>query len=51
MTRNEEELFALIRENDKPELAVLTAIEIFTAFLEQPGASQAPPVVCPLESA
>lgn len=51
MTRNEKELIALIRENDKPENAVLTAIEVFTAFLMQLEADQELPAVCPLESA
>ena len=29
-----EELAKIIRENDNPEQAVLTAIDIFTSFLE-----------------
>ena len=36
MTEKEIELFEMLRENDNPELAVLTAIKVFTAFLEQP---------------
>lgn len=36
MSKNEIELFRIVHENDNPEQAVLTAIEIFTAFLEQP---------------
>ena len=40
MSTQEVELFKIIDENDNPEKAVLTAIEIFTAFLEQLEASQ-----------
>lgn len=36
LRQKEEELMKIIRENDKPEQAVLTAIKIFTAFLERP---------------
>lgn len=36
MTANEIELFNIIFENDHPERAVMTAIEVFTAFLMQP---------------
>ena len=35
MSTHEAELFKIIHENDNPEKAVLTAIEVFTAFLEQ----------------
>lgn len=35
MTKNEIELFNIIRENDNLEQAVLTAINVFSAFLEQ----------------
>ena len=35
MSTHEAELFNIIYENDNPEQAVLTAIEVFTAFLEQ----------------
>ena len=35
MSTHEAELFKIIYENDNPERAVLTAIEVFTAFLEQ----------------
>ena len=51
MSTQELELFKIIYENDNPEKAVLTAIEVFTAFLGQLGANQAPLAVCPLESA
>ena len=40
MSTQEVELFKIIDENDNPEKAVLTAIEVFTAFLEQLEASQ-----------
>ena len=36
-TQHEVELFRIINENDNPEKAVLTAIEVFTAFLKQLG--------------
>ena len=39
MSTQEVELFKSIDENDNPEQAVLTAIEVFTAFLEQLEAS------------
>ena len=39
MSTQEKELFKIIYENENPELAVLTAIEVFTAFLEQLEAS------------
>ena len=51
MSTQEIELLKLIRENDNPEKAVLTAIEIFTAFLEQPEAIPVLPPVCPQVSA
>ena len=35
MNENEITLFNIINENDNPEQAVLTAIEVFTAFLKQ----------------
>ena len=50
LRKNEEELFEIIRENDKPEQAVLTAINVFAAFLEQLGADQGPQVACLQES-
>ena len=40
MSTHELELFKIINENDNPEQAVLTAIDVFTAFLEQLEASQ-----------
>lgn len=51
MSTHEIELFKIINENDNQEIAVLTAIKVFAAFLEQPEAALEPPVVCPLESA
>ena len=35
MTKNEKELIEIFRENDNSEQAVLTAIKVFSAFLEQ----------------
>lgn len=40
MNENEIRLFKMLYENDNPEQAVLTAIKVFAAFLEEP---QAPP--------
>lgn len=51
MSTQELELFRIINENDNPELAVLTAIKVFAAFLEQPEVTPGPLAVCPLESA
>ena len=39
LSKNEIELMKMIYENDNPEQAVLTAIRVFTAFLEQPEAA------------
>lgn len=50
MTDNEVELFRILRENDNPELAVLTAIKVFTAFLEQPEEDPELRPVCLQES-
>ena len=36
MSTHEIELFKIINESKNPEQAVMTAIEIFTAFLERP---------------
>lgn len=38
MSTQEIELFKIISESENPEQAVLTAIKIFAAFLEQPEA-------------
>lgn len=46
MSTHEIELFKIINENDNPEKAVLTAIEVFTAFLAQLEASPEPQSAC-----
>ena len=43
MSTHELELFNIIYENDNPEKAVLTAIEVFTAFLAQLEEAPEPP--------
>ncbi len=40
MTANEIELINLIRENDNPEQALSTAVNIILSFLEQGQSSQ-----------
>lgn len=50
MSKNEIELFNMLYENDT-EQALLTAIKVFSAFLEQLAEDPMPPAVCPLESA
>ena len=40
MTKNEYELFDIIRESEEPELCVLTAIKVFSAFVKQLEADQ-----------
>ena len=42
---HEEELFKIIGESDDPEQAVMTAIKVFSAFLEQLSVDQEPPAV------
>ena len=51
MSIHEVELFKIINESKNPEQAVLTAIKVFAAFLEQPSTSQELPAVYPQESA
>lgn len=51
MSTHEKELFKIITENDNPEQAVLTAIKVFAAFLEQLAEAPEPPVAYPPESA
>ena len=51
MSTHEVELFKIINGNDNPEKAVLTAIEVFTAFLRQLEEVPEQQAVCPLESA
>lgn len=45
MKNYEEELAKIIRENDNPEQAVLVAIKVFSAFLEQLGEDPVPQAV------
>lgn len=40
MTKNEIELFDILRESEEPELSVLTAIKVFSAFVKQLEADQ-----------
>ena len=42
MTNNEKELITLIRENENPEQALLTAIHTIATFLEQSLSFQEP---------
>lgn len=42
MTENEKELIQLIRENDHPERALMTATLIVLGYLEQHGSCQEP---------
>ena len=51
MNENEIRLLNMLYENDDPEMAVLTAIKVFAAFVEQLAEVPVPPVVYPLESA
>lgn len=46
MHEYEVELMNLIYENDNPEEAVLTAIKVFAAFLEQLAEDPVPQAVC-----
>lgn len=43
MSNNECELWKMICENENPENAVLVAIKVFSAFLEQLEATPKPP--------
>ena len=43
---NEDVVLRMIRENDNPEQAVLTAIKVFAAFLEQLEVVPQPQAVC-----
>ena len=40
MTANEIELFEIIRENDNPERALVTAVETILSYLKRRGSSQ-----------
>lgn len=45
MTPNEAELLKLIKENDNPQQAMMTAAVIILGFLKQHGSSAEPAVV------
>lgn len=47
MTDNEIKLIQMIRESEKPEEALLTAVGIITSFLEQERSSQGQVPSCP----
>lgn len=51
MTHTERELLTLIRENECPEQALLTAVLIIGRALEQCGSYQAPSADCQQEHA
>ena len=51
MSTLEQELFDIIDKSNNKEQAVLTAIEVFTAFLAQLSADQEQLAADPLESA
>ena len=51
MENHEIELAKIIRENDDPEQAVLVAIKVFSAFLEQLAEGQELQVASQQESA
>ena len=42
MTSNEKELLSIIRENENPEKALVTAVLVIGAFLEQSVSYQVP---------
>ena len=46
ITENEMELLELIRENDNPEVALVTATNIILSFLTQHESSVVPSVAC-----
>ena len=46
MTENEIKLIELIRENDNPEEAILTAVNTILSFLEQPQSFEVQAVAC-----
>ena len=47
MNQNEIELIELIRENDNPEQALMTAATIILGFLKQHGSSEEQAAVVP----
>ena len=51
MSKNEEELIALIRENDKPELVASYMFNLFLDYLRTHGPYQETHAADPLESA
>ena len=51
MTKNEEELIALIRENDKPDQIASYMLNLFLDYLRTHDPCQEKHVVAPLESA
>jgi hypothetical protein len=46
VSKNEVELINMIRENDNPEEALMTAALIILGFLEQHGSSEEQAAVC-----
>ena len=46
MTANEKELIKLIRENDNPEQALTTAVEIILIYLKQHESSEGQAAAC-----
>ena len=51
MTANEIELINLIRENDNPEQALMTAAAVIIDFLKQHGSSEEQAAACLREHA
>lgn len=51
MTKNEYELMYLIRTNDNPEKALMTAIDIICQYIKQPLSSPKPSAADRQESA
>lgn len=51
MTKNEQELMYLIRTNDNPKKALVTAIDIICQYIKLPGSLQEPSAADRLESA
>jgi hypothetical protein len=49
MTDNEKELIEIIRENDNPEQALMTAAVIIVNYLKQLGSSEAQAAAVPRE--
>ena len=50
MVHNEMRLYDLIQKSEDSEQAILLAIKVFSAFLEQLEACPEPQAACPLES-